>query len=112
MDLRALGRHPSFILLGLLLGIGALTVHAATRVTSQPLPLAALACAQLGVPVAAATLGTQLHLLAPGEAAALMLGALVTIAAAIVAGTLAARAGLTSAARRPTPATGTPGSGP
>ena len=41
-----------------------------------------------------------------------MLGALVTIAAAIVAGTLAARAGLTSAARRPTPATGTPGSGP
>jgi Kef-type K+ transport system membrane component KefB len=97
LDLRALGRHPSFILLGLLLGVGALAVHAATRAAGQPLPLAALACAQLGVPVAAATLGTQLHLLAPGEAAALMLGALVTIGVATAAGTLAARAGLTAA---------------
>ena len=112
LDLRALGRHPSFILLGLLLGVGALAVHAAARATGQPLPLAALACAQLGVPVAAATLGTQLHLLAPGEAAALMLGALVTIAAATAAGTLAARAVLTSAGSPPTPTVGTAGGGP
>jgi Kef-type K+ transport system membrane component KefB len=112
LDLRALGRHPSFVLLGLLLGAGALAVHAAMRATGQPLPLAALACAQLGVPVAAATLGTQLHLLAPGEAAALMLGALVTIAAATGAGALAARAGPTSAKRPPTPSAGAPDSRP
>ena len=96
LDLRALGRHPSFVVLGLLLGAGALVVHAAMRATGQPLAIGALACAQLGVPVAAATLGTQLHLLAPGEAAALMLGALVTIAAATAAGALAARGGPTT----------------
>ena len=53
---------------------------------------AVLASAQLGVPVAAATLGEQLGVLAPGEAAALLLGALITIAAAAVAGRLARRA--------------------
>jgi len=41
--------------------------------------------------VAAATLGTQQHLLAPGEPSALMLGALVTIASTSIAGVLAAR---------------------
>jgi hypothetical protein len=50
-----------------------------------------LAAAQLGVPVAAATLGTSLHVLAPGESAALILGALVTIAVATIAGGSAAR---------------------
>jgi hypothetical protein len=43
------------------------------------------------VPVAAATLGTELHLLAPGEPSALMLGALVTVATTSIAGVLAAR---------------------
>jgi hypothetical protein len=53
-----------------------------------------LASAQLGVPVAAATLGTQLKLLRPGESSALILGALVTIAVAAVAGASAVKAGL------------------
>ena len=44
--------------------------------------LGALSAAQLGVPIAAATLGTEQHLLSPGEPSALMLGALVTIAVA------------------------------
>jgi hypothetical protein len=57
----------------------------------QPLTLAVLSAAQLGVPVAAATLGTELHLLAPGEPSALMLGALVTVATTSIAGVLAAR---------------------
>jgi hypothetical protein len=43
------------------------------------------------VAVAAATIGTQEHLLAPGEASALMFGSLLTIAATSIAGTLAAR---------------------
>jgi Kef-type K+ transport system membrane component KefB len=92
LGLRDLGRHPSYVLLGLLLGGGAIAVHAAMRVNGQQTSLGVLAAAQLGVPVAAATLGTQLHELKPGEAAALMLGALLTIAAGAVSGGLAARA--------------------
>ncbi|WP_037606104.1 cation:proton antiporter [Streptacidiphilus rugosus] len=91
LDLRQLGDHPSAILLGLLLGLAALLTHAAMRLTGQPVAFGVLAAAQLGVPVAAATLTTQLHLARPGEAAAFMLGALVTIAAATAAGALAAR---------------------
>jgi len=85
LDVHALAQRPALILLGAALGIGAIAVHAAMRVTGQPLPLAVLAAGQLGVPIAAATIGTQRNLLVPGEAAALVLGALITIAAAIAA---------------------------
>jgi len=77
--------------LGLALGAGATLVHVAMRVTHQPVSIGALASAQLGVPIAAATVGSQLHVLHPGEAAALILSALVTLAAAVVAGGVAAR---------------------
>lgn len=91
INLRELGDHPMFIARGLALGFGAVAAHAATRLLGQPLPLTALAASQLGVPVAAVTVGTQLHLLQPGEPAALILGALVTMAVAGVAGVLAAK---------------------
>jgi Kef-type K+ transport system membrane component KefB len=91
LDLRALGARPTLILLGLLLGAGAVLSHSLTRVTGQPLNLSTLAAAQLGVPVAAATVGTALNVLQPGESAALILGALVTIAVATGAGGSAAR---------------------
>ncbi len=91
LDLRELGAHPAYVLLGLALGLGAILTHLAVRAVGQPASLAVLASAQLGVPVAAATLGTQLHLLHPGEAPALVLGALVTIAAAAAASAVAAR---------------------
>jgi len=91
LDLRALGRHPSLIGLGVALGVGALATHLVPRLMGQRPALGALACAQLGVPVAAAALGVQSRLLAAGEPTALVLGALVTIAVAAVAGTLAAR---------------------
>jgi Kef-type K+ transport system membrane component KefB len=94
LDVRDLGHHPSYIALGAVLGAGAVVAHAAMRLTGQRLPLAAMASAQLGVPVAAATVGTQLHLLRPGEPGALILGALITVAAAVACGGLAARAGL------------------
>jgi hypothetical protein len=42
------------------------------------------------VPVAAATIGSQLHLLEPGEAAAMILGALISIGASALAGSRAA----------------------
>jgi hypothetical protein len=65
--------------------------HGVGRVFGQPLTLAVPSAAQLGVPVAAAALGTEKHLLAPGEPSALMIGALITVATTSIAGALAAR---------------------
>ncbi len=87
LDLRELVRHPNAILLGLALGAAALLAHGLMVLTRQPWPAAVITAAQLGVPVAAATLGGTLGLLGPGEAPALLLGALVTIAStALLAG--------------------------
>ncbi|OBI82202.1 cation:proton antiporter [Mycobacterium sp. 1245805.9] len=91
LQVRELGAHPRLILLGLGLGLGAVLAHCAGRLLGQPLTLAALSAAQLGVPVAAATIGGEEHLLVPGEASALMFGALLTIAGTSLAGALAAR---------------------
>jgi Kef-type K+ transport system membrane component KefB len=102
LNLRDLGSHPSYILLGVVLGAGAALAHASMRLTRQPIAVGALASAQLGVPVAAATLGSQLHLLKPGEPAALILGALITIAIATLAGSLVAKSS------SPTPAPAAP----
>jgi Kef-type K+ transport system membrane component KefB len=92
LDLRQLGDHPKFVLLGLALAAGTLGSHIAMRATGQPIALAALASAQLGVPVAAVTVGSQLHVLKPGEPAALILAALITIGAASASAGSAARA--------------------
>jgi Kef-type K+ transport system membrane component KefB len=91
LNLRDLGHHPSFIVLGVVLGVGAVAVHAAMRVTGQPVAYGMIAAAQMGVPVAAATVGTQLHLLAAGESTALILGALITVAVTVAAAIVAAR---------------------
>jgi Kef-type K+ transport system membrane component KefB len=97
LQVRDLGVNPGFILLGVCLGLGAVLAHATGRLLRQPLNLAVFSAAQLGVPVAAATIGTQGHLLLPGEPAALMLGAILTIAATSIAGALAARGQPTAA---------------
>ncbi|WP_138443871.1 cation:proton antiporter [Sinomonas susongensis] len=91
IDLRQLGSHPAMIGLGLALGAGAVLAHAAGRLTGMPLPFAVASAAQLGVPVAAATIGRTLGVLAPGEDAALLLGALVTIGMTTAAASFAAR---------------------
>jgi len=104
LDLRALGARPSLILLGLLLGLGAVLSHGLARLTGQPFNVSSLAAAQLGVPVAAATVGTSLNVLLPGESAALILGALVTIVVATMAGGSAARKGRTASPDKPLPA--------
>jgi len=102
LQVRELVSHPKFILLGVGLGLGAVLAHCAGRLLGQPLTLAALSAAQLGVPVAAATIGTEEHLLAPGEPAALIFGALLTIAATSIAGALAARSqGAAAKAEKP-----------
>src|SRR4029079_158735 len=91
LQVRELGEHPWLILLGVGLGVGAIVAHCVGRLFGQPLTLAVLSAAQLGVPVAAATLGTEQHLLAAGEPSALMLGALITVATTSVAGMMMAR---------------------
>lgn len=101
LQVRELASHPGMIGLGLCLGLGATAAHLVARLLGEPVPLAMLAAAQLGVPVAAATIGGQLGLLRPGEASALVLGALVTLAVAVAGGSLAVRAGLVEA---PSPA--------
>jgi Kef-type K+ transport system membrane component KefB len=88
LQVRELGERPEFIGLGVGLGFGAVLAHCAGRAFGQPLTLGAMAAAQLGVPVAAATLGTELKLLAPGEPSALILGALLTIAVTSIAGAI------------------------
>jgi Kef-type K+ transport system membrane component KefB len=99
LQLRDLVDHPSMIVLGVCLGIGATLAHLAAVALRQPTAYALLATAQLGVPVAAATVGRQLHLLERGEGAALVLGALVALATTVTGGALAARR------RTPEPAT-------
>jgi len=101
LDLRALAGTPGMVLLGICLGAGTLLVHGSLRLLGQPLPLAVLSASQLGVPVAAATIGSQLDLLERGEASALILGALITIGASAAAGSRAAR---TFARNAPAPA--------
>ncbi|HZQ32437.1 MAG TPA: cation:proton antiporter [Mycobacterium sp.] len=91
LQVRDLGANPELILLGVALGVGAIVAHTVGYFLKQPLALALLSAAQLGVPVAAATIGTQTHLLRSGEPAALMLAALLTIVGTSVAGTLATR---------------------
>jgi Kef-type K+ transport system membrane component KefB len=91
LQVRELAAHPQFVLLGVALGIGAILAHVVGVLLKQPVTLAVLSAAQLGVPIAAATVGTEEHLLLPGESAALVFGAIITIAATSIAGVIAAR---------------------
>lgn len=86
LDLRALADHPSAIGLGLALGAVSVLVHCVPRLLGQPVRYGILSAAQMGVPVAAATLGSELGVLQPGEGAALLLSALVTLPAVTWAG--------------------------
>lgn len=90
LNLRDLAGRPQMVALGLALGLGTVALHAGLRAVGLPLPLGVMSAAQLGIPVAAASIGTQLNVLLPGEDAALLLGALVTIVASAVAGSRAA----------------------
>jgi Kef-type K+ transport system membrane component KefB len=91
LQVRDLVHHPSMAVLGLCLGLGAVLAHLVTLALHQPASYAMLASAQLGVPVAAATIGGQLGLLEPGEGAALVLGSLVVLTVTVTGGALAAR---------------------
>ncbi|MGW7679291.1 cation:proton antiporter [Kribbella sp. NPDC054772] len=94
LDLRELVDKPEYIGVGLALGVGAVASHLSGMLSRQPMSIGALSAAQLGVPVAAATVGESLGVLQPGEPSALILGALVTIGVSAVAGGAAVRRGL------------------
>lgn len=91
LHVRELGENPKLMLLGLGLGAAAVLAHLVIRLLGQPVSLGALASAQLGVPIAAAAIGEQQQSLMHGEAAALILGALVTIVAATLGGSIYAK---------------------
>ncbi len=84
LDLRELADHPQAVVLGVVLGLAALAVHLVPVATGQFPAAAAITAGQLGVPVAAAALGTATGMLHPGEGTALLLGALVTVASTAV----------------------------
>lgn len=91
LSLGALAGHPQWILLGVCLGFGAILAHLVGSLFRHPVSLSVMSAAQLGVPVAAATIGQQTHLLSPGEPAALILGALITILGLAISASVAAR---------------------
>jgi Kef-type K+ transport system membrane component KefB len=90
IDLRALAHHPRLVVLALGLAVATTAIHALARLLGQPLPLAVLASAQLGVPVAAVALGAH-GLLQPGEGGAILGAAVLTLAVASVGGAYAKR---------------------
>ncbi|WP_431218959.1 cation:proton antiporter [Leifsonia xyli] len=85
LDLRELGAHPAMALLGVALGAAAVFAHAVSRAAGLPWPQAVVSAGQLGVPVAAVALGLQAGGLLPGEGAALLLGALISVVASALA---------------------------
>jgi Kef-type K+ transport system membrane component KefB len=106
IDLRALADHPRLVVLALGLAVGTTAIHALARLLGQPLPLAVLASAQLGVPVAAVALGAHSGLLQPGEGGAILGAAVLTLAVASVCGAYARRStGAASADLPPTVST-------
>lgn len=91
LDLRVLADHPRMVVVAAVLATATAVIHASARLVGQPLPLAVLAGAQLGVPVAAVAIGTRSGQLLPGEGGALVLAALVSVGITAVAARAAAR---------------------
>jgi Kef-type K+ transport system membrane component KefB len=67
------------IVLAILLCLGALIAHVPSALFGQPKRNILLASAQLGIPAAAVTLGSENHVLTAGQSGAIMLSALITI---------------------------------
>lgn len=85
IDLRQLAAYPEAIGAGLALGLVGLVVHAVPAFTKQPLSLAVATGGQLGVPIGAVTLGQKQGMLNEWEPAAILLGAVVTVAGIAIA---------------------------
>lgn len=86
LNLRSLGTSGWAWGLACALLLGAVLAHLPAVLLGQRLPLALLASAQMGVPVAVTTLGLASHLLRPEEPGAMVVACAGTIAVAAVAG--------------------------
>lgn len=91
LSLVSLHDDPAFIGLGVMMGCGAILVHLTGVLLRQNALWSIVAASQLGVPIAAATVGAETGLLAPGEQAALVLGAVITIGALTASSAAASR---------------------
>jgi len=81
LDLRAVFQHPTTLELTFLLLAATTALHLVTaRITGQSTAAGLAATAQLGLPAGVATLGLQQHVLSAGQAGAIVLAALATIA--------------------------------
>ena len=95
IDLRALVHSSDDLLLLVLLAAAASLVHITVAwVRGLSVPFGMLASAQLGVPAAVAAIGLSTHELRPGQAAAVVGAAAVSLAVAAVGATLAGRPAL------------------
>jgi Kef-type K+ transport system membrane component KefB len=84
IDIRAAFNDRHLVLLAGLLGAAAILAHAVNALAGQPIPLAITASAQLGVPVAAVTIGQSTGVFTAGQGGAIMLAALITIIATLI----------------------------
>ncbi|MEN9715979.1 MAG: hypothetical protein RJA35_1446 [Actinomycetota bacterium] len=85
IDVSAVFGSPGLFGLALMLGIGAIAVHMLPVFLGLRFRFAVASSAQLGVPAAAVAIGFAQHSLSAGQGAAIMLGALMTLAATAVA---------------------------
>ncbi|MFD2674118.1 cation:proton antiporter [Gulosibacter bifidus] len=85
VDVKAAFANPQMLLLGLVLGVSALILHASMVLTRQPFGYALLTSVQLGVPAAAVSIGGALGVFREDEAAAILLGAIISLAATVIA---------------------------
>lgn len=84
IDVTAVFGSPELLALAGLLGLGAILTHLVPMATGMRFDRAIVAAAQLGVPAAAVSIGLANGSLNSGQGAAIMLGALMTLAATAV----------------------------
>jgi Kef-type K+ transport system membrane component KefB len=84
VDITAVFKTPSLLLLAAALGLGAIAVHLLPIALGLRPHYAVASAAQLGVPAAAVTIGLSQHSLNAGQAGAIMLAALITLAATAI----------------------------
>lgn len=84
IDVTAVFGSPELLALAGLLGLGAILAHLVPMATGMRFDRAIVASAQLGVPAAAVSIGLANGSLNSGQGAAIMLGALMTLAATAV----------------------------
>lgn len=87
LQMRALAERPDMLLLGALLGLGAVAAHASARLARLPLRDAVLSAGQMGVPVAAVAVSAAAGG-DPGVSAAILMGFVVVDVVVTVVATL------------------------